>query len=340
MDHLKILISPISPLRPWPNLAPIPLPPAQHWPGDSSSLKFFAYAPINFSETAGISASQIVINTTTQQIKDFQPAPLFKDQIDFVVAEAKGKEPSKGDPIGVSLNFNHILSQIVIQAKEEMADYDFYISGVKIVKVNGKGTYDFSGEWTLDEDAEKVLYEAIYDDEQFKLTNEVRNLIPDPAESSTILMPNAILLPQQLTAWDVIGDAKNTKKGTYLAVKLKITYQDQDEKGLPVTKVYFPFADHPKAEWAAIPVGTNWEPGKKYVYTLNFLNGAGYVDPEDPDIPGIPIFGGPITFSVNVEDWVDAGLKDVDLDTPKGSGTETGGSGETGGDSETGGEGA
>lgn len=54
--------------------------------------------------------------------------------------------------------------------------------------------------------------------------------------------------------------------------------------------------------WAAVPVGVNWERGKKYVYTLDFSNGIGIQDPEDPN-PGTPIIGSGITFSVSVELW-------------------------------------
>ena len=65
--------------------------------------------------------------------------------------------------------------------------------------------------------------------------------------------------------------------------------------------------------WVAVPVGTNWVAGQKYVYTLDFSNGAGRVDPEKPDPtdpdpfePGEPILGDPIKFTVTVTPWVDA----------------------------------
>ena len=57
--------------------------------------------------------------------------------------------------------------------------------------------------------------------------------------------------------------------------------------------------------WAAVPVGVNWERGKKYVYTLDFSNGVGVQDPEDPR-PGSAIIGDGIKFSVSVVDWVES----------------------------------
>ena len=54
--------------------------------------------------------------------------------------------------------------------------------------------------------------------------------------------------------------------------------------------------------WASVPVGVNWERGKKYIYTLDFSHGVGIQDPEDPK-PGTPIIGSGITFSVSVVNW-------------------------------------
>ena len=54
--------------------------------------------------------------------------------------------------------------------------------------------------------------------------------------------------------------------------------------------------------WAAVPVGVNWERGKKYIYTLDFSEGVGIQDPEDPK-PGTPIIGDGIKFSVSVVGW-------------------------------------
>ncbi|MDE6769741.1 MAG: hypothetical protein K2J78_08480, partial [Muribaculaceae bacterium] len=60
--------------------------------------------------------------------------------------------------------------------------------------------------------------------------------------------------------------------------------------------------------WAAVPVGVNWERGKKYVYTLDFSDGVGVQDPEDPR-PGTAIIGDGIKFSVSVVDWTEQEFK-------------------------------
>ena len=82
-----------------------------------------------------------------------------------------------------------------------------------------------------------------------------------------------------------------------------------------------------KYAFSAVPIDTNWEPGKKYTYTLNFCGdngGGGQVDPDpdptDPDVdpdptdddPGDPILGKPIYFTVTVDDWQDQPM-DIDM---------------------------
>ena len=116
---------------------------------------------------------------------------------------------------------------------------------------------------------------------------------------------NAMLIPQQLTAWTPDTDKTNTNKGAYLAVKVNITTKDG-------ARVY-PVASVGEYDWVAVAVDTNWQPGQKYVYTLDFSNGAGKVDPEkpmpgptDPFKPGEDVLGSAIKFTVTVTPWTSA----------------------------------
>ncbi|MDE7346598.1 MAG: fimbrillin family protein [Muribaculaceae bacterium] len=71
--------------------------------------------------------------------------------------------------------------------------------------------------------------------------------------------------------------------------------------------------------WAAVPVSVEWEAGKKYVYTLDYSEGIGLHDPEDPE-PGKLIVGqSPVEWSVSVSGWDYAEENDdytPDLDVP------------------------
>jgi hypothetical protein len=57
--------------------------------------------------------------------------------------------------------------------------------------------------------------------------------------------------------------------------------------------------------WLAVPIDTEWEAGYKYVYTLDFTNGAGYSDPLDGPETGGSVLGGAIKFTMEVNPWGD-----------------------------------
>ena len=79
-------------------------------------------------------------------------------------------------------------------------------------------------------------------------------------------------------------------------------------------------------------VDTNWEPGKRYTYTLTFCGpngGAGFIDPNpsnpknssDPDVDLNPIPGGnagdpvlgAISFNVTVDPWIEDPVIDINM---------------------------
>nr|MDE6269707.1 fimbrillin family protein [Muribaculaceae bacterium] len=69
--------------------------------------------------------------------------------------------------------------------------------------------------------------------------------------------------------------------------------------------------------WAALPVAAKWEAGKIYTYKLNYSNGIGWHDPEDPS-PGEPIIErGKIPFEVSVQEWIPAEDYNPDINVPK-----------------------
>lgn len=249
--------------------------PTYNWPGDDTEISFFAYAPT--------SMTGVTLTPTTKTLTAYSPAADIAAQEDFITASATGKR-SVNEASGVPLTFNHQLSQIEIHAKADNEAYVYKISGVRIGEPVSKGDFDFSNStWTPATD--KAIYEETYND-AVTLSPTAANIMSESG--------NAMLIPQQLTAWDPENDASNTNEGAYLSIKLQINT-------VAGAQVY-PFESNTDCQWAAIPLNTNWEAGKKYIYTLDLSNGAGYVDPKDPQ-PGTPVLGGPIKFTVDVVDW-------------------------------------
>lgn len=240
-------------------------------------VNFFAYAPNLTSPTC--SKDQFSVK--------FTPETTMANQKDFVFGTAIGSNATAD--AAVQLTLNHKLSKIQIKAKNTNPEYKYKVTGVKMYANKNMGTFTYTGTqgtWNTD-GAIEGSYSVTYSTEK-ELTS-VPQIIFEKDEDSFLL------IPQQLTAWDPNNDANNNDKGAFISVKITITATTSDNEIV-------------KDQWAAVPVSTNWQPGSKYIYTLDFSNGAGVVDPENPEPgnPGEPILGNPIKFTVIVDEWTDA----------------------------------
>lgn len=97
------------------------------------------------------------------------------------------------------------------------------------------------------------------------------------------------LIPQQLNKWDTSHkiEVANTNKESYLSIECKIKIGDFYKLGSDAADGYGTLY---------VPFSANWEPGKRYVYTLIF--GGGY------DADGNTILQ-PINFDASVGEWVE-----------------------------------
>lgn len=280
-----------------------------YWPG--YELAFFAYAPQTPGGTVGISG-------TEKKISDFSPAQDVSAQNDLVIAYNTGtKAANEGS--GVPLNFKHALSQIEVQAKCSNEKIKIEILGVRMVNAATKADFTFpeaettsayvlaQSQWAGWSGADGGHATAYY------IKGEQPVTLTDNAQSIMFGDDNFMLLPQQLTAWD--GTTSQT--GAYLSVLCRIYSVDGGNEILLYPQPTDTDNKDGKYAFSAVSIDTNWEPGKKYTYTLNFCDnggGAGKGDPDpDPDEPvdpdpgvdpGEPILG-PITFTVTVDEWSD-----------------------------------
>lgn len=278
--------------------------PLYYWPSDGSDLKFHAYAPEATEIGGDMSFSLNEGNTLT----GFTPNSDVTNQVDLIYATQTGN--NEDEESGVLLTFDHMLSQVSIKAKNDNSGYIYKVKGVKIAKPVSKGNLDFDkvatdkgNAWTWE--ADKAVYTVEYETER-TLDGTAQTLME--ADKN-----HAMLIPQQLTAWDGDNDPTNDNGNAYLAVLVNIT----TKAGAQV----YPYTVG-EYGWAAVGISTKWEMGQHYVYTLDFSAGAGKVDPETPDPtdpddpfkPGDDILGGAIKFTVTVNPWLPEGGKDKPID--------------------------
>lgn len=264
--------------------------PLYYWPGEGG-LTFHAYAP-----EATTMGGTLTLTSTEQTLQGFSPKNNISEQVDLIYANATGNK-TDNEASGVQLSFNHMLSQIELQASNSNEGYIYKVKGFRIGKPVSEGNLDFSTKvWTSG--SEKAIYQVELDN-AITLTETAQSIMAKVEGAND----NAMLIPQQLVAWNPDTDGSNSKAGAYLSVFVDIDTKDG-------ANVYPTEAN--QFAWAAVGIATNWEAGKKYIYKLDFSNGAGNVDPEEPDNPGEPILGEPIKFTVEVTAW-DPTEQDVDM---------------------------
>lgn len=268
------------------------------YPDDSNvQLHHYAWYPVTATPT---------IADNAQSFTDFSPETAVADQKDLMLAINK-TSTNTDKPNGTDLKFQHALSQIVLKAKAgDDREFDFQIGGAKLVNLLNKATLTWPAASTdkiplsawgsqAAHDANNIAtYEVPFANGfQAKLDGTLQDL-------GTGYNQNFLILPQDNTnaAWDAsAAKAGNDNFGTAIAVKLKITKKGSTDV---VTTAEANGVNAAGEVWAYVPVTTKWEPGYKYIYTLDFTDGAGYTDGGDPILDKV------IRYNCDVEEWVEA----------------------------------
>ena len=268
------------------------------WLENNQKIDFFAYAPSQDELGADVMVKE---DNSGLTLESFAIPESIADQVDFITAKASGTKKNN-ETTGVELTFDHRLAQIEIRAKSESNTYTYKVAGARIGRVEYMGTFDFNtNEWTLDDWHDTAIYDTKCD---------TTTLAATPI-SLMGASGNAMLMPQTLTPWDITGDPDNVARGSYLSVLVNITRTDSGYQIYPFpNESQSTFAPVREFGWVTIPISGTWEQGKKYIYSLDFTNGSGFVDPDDPN-PGESVIGGHIKFTVKVNDWMDTNADKV-----------------------------
>ena len=237
-------------------------------------------------------------------------------QVDLVYAATKGKNKATNGATGVTLNVRHTGPKIVCQVKNTSATMKFAVEGWKVGYLYPNATFLFA---EADTDGNNTGAGTTLSFAQWtpggtkaysvEYASTFAKVDITASAAATDLSGEFILVPQTLTAATAyansgvaaVGDKLNN---TFIAVKLYAlnnTTAGELIAGGGTTA-------SPTTIWASWPIGGyNWEPGKKYTYTID-LAGCGYYETnQDTNEDLDPILdGAEIKFvSVTVDEWTE-----------------------------------
>lgn len=206
---------------------------------------------------------------------------------DVMYAVAKDQTYSDKNGGKVKFQFKHILSQVAFKAKTQYANMEVEIKALSI------HNFCFSGTFTIPEgepsQKDWAPNQALYQKSGFTAVMDESIKVAKTDEVTNISTKGPMLfIPQKLTEWDLKGniDDANTAKQSYLKITCKIKQSGA-----------YLFGNDTTFDELFVPFGADWQPGKRYIYTLIF--GGGH------NAQGQPILQ-PINFKAEVGEWKDA----------------------------------
>lgn len=215
-------------------------------------------------------------------------------------AVAKEQTYDKNSGI-VKFKFKHILSQVVFKAKTEYNnEMEVDINAVSIYNFQTGGTFKIEGEepaqsnWTPNK---TYPYNGEF---TVKKVETGKNITVTKSDEIKDISDGPMLfVPQKLTKWTVPSTitAANTAKQSYLKITCKIKQGGA-----------YLFGGDTTFDELFVPFGADWQPGKRYIYTLIF--GGGY------NAQGQAILK-PIKFDSEVETWGEPDAKDINININK-----------------------
>ena len=270
-----------------------------YWPKDGS-LNFYAVSPGSIPEGFTNYSWDIKQDTKTISYSCFdeynQSNGKGNPDVMYAIATNQTQSTQAGK---VNLNFQHILSQVVFQAKTVNSDMKVDIKEIKIKNFKLGGTFTIPTDGSSPSQSSWNLGDVVVHKNPFTVIkkSDADAIKIKGTEATDISSKTPMLfVPQQLTGWNVankrITDA-DTDGESYLIINCKIKQKDDYLHGTETEykNLYVPF-------------GTSWEPGKRYIYTLIF--GGGYNEQGQAILQ-------PINFNAEVGKWVDAVGSDINI---------------------------
>ena len=250
-----------------------------YWP--TNNLDFYAYSPISSSQFAKTDYKTFTIT----------PSNTVSEQVDFIYANTKNKGKGTSGEV-TTLNFRHAGAKIAVKVKNSAPNLKFEISGWKLGYLDNTATFTY-GDASTDTDTPNA--QLAFSDWSENSTQSADNTY------STTFTANAIAAESTAYFLEKNGTPSTTDTDEDLNMILI-------PQTLTAATAYASTTAGAKPNGAMWPIGGyNWEPGKKYTYTIDLAGGGYYETNQDSDTDLDPILeGAEIKFAtVTVDGWTD-----------------------------------
>lgn len=266
----------------------------KYWPGTVKPLDFYAVNPATFDMENMMTHYGWNFNKDSQQITytcidEFgQNKGISNLDVMYATAKNQTKDNNAGK---VGLVFKHILCQVAFKAKTQDANMQVEIESINIHNVNTGGIFTIPTGTPANKDWQLTGISRTFSI-GMNGTTSVNNTGTD------VFTKPILFVPQQLTKWATTASTPMTieeadvAKQCYLEIICKISIDGT-----------YPHGTATKFKKLYVPFEADWQPGKRYVYTLIF--GGGYTEKGNPVLT-------PISFEPSVEKWEDTN-KDINI---------------------------
>lgn len=268
----------------------------RYWPETTTPLNFYAINPgstkaENDPKNDISTYCQWEINNSAQTITytcaDEHGSGAKHSNTDVMYAIAK-KQIQTTNSGKVKFQFKHILSQVAFKAKTQNADFVVDIASIKLHNPIIGNTFTFPA--TAEEDPTQSNWGNTAVAPIGAITigmDETKNIT---SAGTDVFTKTTLFIPQTLTAWTPSTKTKEeadnaTPKQSYLEISCKIKHKN-----------FYIFGSETTYSTLFVPFSADWQPGKRYVYTLIF--GGGY------NAQGQAILQ-PINFEAETTKWED-----------------------------------
>lgn len=269
----------------------------RYWP--TTALNFYAVNPgstTSFSWNFTNQKKQITYACSDEYVKNSKGEYYNPKNIDVMYAVTKNQTQTSNDGF-VKFDFKHILSQVVFQAKTQYANMEVEIKALSIHNFYGGGIFTIPKEEREPSQTDWAPTTVTYHSTNGLTAVMDQSITVDKTDKAAMISTKGpmLLVPQKLTEWDLKGniDAANTAKQSYLKITCKIKQSGA-----------YLFGGDTTFDELYVPFGADWQPGKRYIYTLIF--GGGY------NAQGQAILK-PIKFDSEVETWGEPDAKDINI---------------------------